>query len=149
MGAVSKNSSTPPSAHNGEPTYVLSTVSRNTQTLSRMILDTSDTGVSLLVSSAWLSPPCTFTCEHKLSPEANSSKSSPWESPELQPLLTCLCLPELDECGSKKFQEPSHQSTGADMLTGSSPPHSCFGISWLLQEHQMMKSQWLSSWTCS
>merc|ERR1719245_2556902 len=33
---------------------------------------------------------------------------SPWESPELLPLLTCLCSLELDECGSKKFQEPSH-----------------------------------------
>merc|ERR1719198_2201175 len=113
-----------------------------------MTLVTSDTGASLSVSSAWLCLLSTSTWPLNVSLEANSSKSSPWESPELPPLLTCLCSPELDECGSKKFQEPSHQSTGADMSTGSSPPHSCFGISWLLQEHQMMKSLWLSSWIC-
>merc|ERR1719445_706555 len=125
--AVSKNSSTPPLAHNGEPTYVLSTVSRSSQTLSRMILDTSDTGVSLLVSSAWLSPPCTFTCEHKLSPEANSSKFSPWESLELPPLLTCLCSPELDACGSKKFPELSHLSTGTICRLGLDHPAHALG----------------------
>ena len=67
----------------------------------------------------------------------------------LEPIFVVFrCSPELDECGSKKFPELSPLSTVADMLNGFLLPHSCFGISSLLPEQQMLKAQWSSSWIC-